>query len=290
MKQIPRPGSRGDEGAPYQAQKYSPLTEYSLSAHFGQHLTYHQDAEPAFDLNQFCHADTDYESRTNTTDPASCAVPGDGADSSRIVSQPPQEYPPPPNDDLFSRGIENKAEASSSHCAIQPHMFPYSYNSKLPHLSDMSGNSAHMPKSPYCARSLPRPTKNSGSNYRPYQRLFDSTEKASQYRKAATRFDRKSYRTPDTADTIAEVQRDRMHNVERIYNAMTRGDAARDNENSIAMKRWVKNAYYKPELVEAYAHKVLDCLLLQTTEGFRGWVGDICPQCCRWDRLLMFFF
>jgi hypothetical protein len=52
---------------------------------------------------------------------------------------------------------------------------------------------------------------------------------------------------------------------------MTRGDKARDNEKSIAMKRWVHGAYYKSHLVEAHCHKVFDCLLEQARLGYRGW-------------------
>jgi hypothetical protein len=52
---------------------------------------------------------------------------------------------------------------------------------------------------------------------------------------------------------------------------MTRGDKARDNEKSIAMKRWVHGAYYKSHLVEAHCHKVFDCLLEQAKLGYRGW-------------------
>jgi hypothetical protein len=62
--------------------------------------------------------------------------------------------------------------------------------------------------------------------------------------------------------------------VERIYNAMTSGEAAKDNRGSIAMKRWVLDAHYPPDLVEAYAHKLFDCLLAQAKEGFRGWVHN----------------
>jgi hypothetical protein len=60
----------------------------------------------------------------------------------------------------------------------------------------------------------------------------------------------------------------------RIYNAMTSGESAKDNRGSIAMKRWVLDAHYPPDLVEAYAHKLFDCLLLQAKEGFRGWVHN----------------
>ncbi|KAF2451486.1 hypothetical protein P171DRAFT_348244, partial [Karstenula rhodostoma CBS 690.94] len=121
---------------------------------------------------------------------------------------------------------------------------------------------------------MPQAGKSSSTKYGPYKARFDSSESASKHRKEATRFDRKPYRPPDTDYTIAEVERDRLYHVKRVYNAMTCGDAARDNKGSIAMKRWVHGAYYDSGLVEAYAHKVLDCLLLQAKEGFRGWVHN----------------
>ena len=52
---------------------------------------------------------------------------------------------------------------------------------------------------------------------------------------------------------------------------MIRGDRAEDNHRSIAMKRWVDCAHYQPDVVEAFAHKVFDCLLAQVKKGFRGW-------------------
>jgi hypothetical protein len=52
---------------------------------------------------------------------------------------------------------------------------------------------------------------------------------------------------------------------------MIRGDRAEDNPKSIAMKRWVTCAHYQPDVVEAFAHKVFDCLLTQVRKGFRGW-------------------
>ncbi|OSS44065.1 hypothetical protein B5807_11189 [Epicoccum nigrum] len=52
---------------------------------------------------------------------------------------------------------------------------------------------------------------------------------------------------------------------------MVRGDRAEDNPGSIAMKRWVTCAHYQPDVIEAFAHKVFDCLLAQVKEGFRGW-------------------
>ena len=87
----------------------------------------------------------------------------------------------------------------------------------------------------------------------------------------STRFGRQPYISPEEDDTIGEVERDRTLNVGRIYDAMICGDRAQDNPGSIAMKRWVTGAHYKSDLVEAFAHKVFDCLLVQVKEGFRGW-------------------
>ncbi|KAH7333795.1 hypothetical protein BKA66DRAFT_577553 [Pyrenochaeta sp. MPI-SDFR-AT-0127] len=52
---------------------------------------------------------------------------------------------------------------------------------------------------------------------------------------------------------------------------MVRIDKARDNYKSVAMKRWTREPHYPSDLVEAYAHKVFDCLLEQAKDGFRGW-------------------
>ncbi|KAJ4355354.1 hypothetical protein N0V95_003029 [Ascochyta clinopodiicola] len=87
----------------------------------------------------------------------------------------------------------------------------------------------------------------------------------------STRFGRQPYIPPEDDPSIREIEDDRHYQVGRIYNAMTRGDRARDNTNSIAMKRWVNAAHYKSDLVEAFSHKLFDCLLVQVKEGFRGW-------------------
>lgn len=86
-----------------------------------------------------------------------------------------------------------------------------------------------------------------------------------------TRFGRQPYIHPEDDPTIIEIEKNRGQEVGRIYDAMTRADRARDNVNSIAMKRWVNCAHYKTDLVEAFAHKVFDCLIVQVREGFRGW-------------------
>jgi hypothetical protein len=112
------------------------------------------------------------------------------------------------------------------------------------------------------------------TKYDPFQNLFHTSDHARDHRRRATRFDRMPYCDPESDHTIADIESNRLHHVMRIYNAMTSGESAKDNRGSIAMKRWVLDAHYPPDLVEAYAHKVFDCLLAQVKEGFRGWVHN----------------
>ena len=83
------------------------------------------------------------------------------------------------------------------------------------------------------------------------------------------RFGRHAYLKKDPS--IADIEADRHLHVGRIYNAMVRGDIAGDNPKSVAMKRWVREPHYPSDLVEAFAHKVFDCVLEQAKDGFRGW-------------------
>ncbi|KAH7394860.1 hypothetical protein DE146DRAFT_584935, partial [Phaeosphaeria sp. MPI-PUGE-AT-0046c] len=112
------------------------------------------------------------------------------------------------------------------------------------------------------------------SKYDPFQHRFHGPKEARDHRRRGTRFDRQPYYPPESDHTIADIEQNRAMNVMRIYNAMTSGESARDNPGSIAMKRWVNDAHYPADLVEAYAHKVFDCLLDQAKEGFRGWVHN----------------
>jgi hypothetical protein len=109
------------------------------------------------------------------------------------------------------------------------------------------------------------------TRYRPYSQLFNSSEDAKRHRHVDTRFNREPYIPQSQDSTIVSIEAERGHHVQRIYNAMTSGNSARDNTGSIAMKRWVHAAHYPANLVEAYAHKVFDCLLAQAKDGFRGW-------------------
>ncbi|KAF2659133.1 hypothetical protein K491DRAFT_591715, partial [Lophiostoma macrostomum CBS 122681] len=110
--------------------------------------------------------------------------------------------------------------------------------------------------------------------YASFSGAFRDQASASRYRKAATRFNRQPYRSPQSDFSIQELINNRQNHVKRIYDAMIRPDAAKDNGNSIAMRRWVHQAFYSSELVEAFAHKVFDSLIEQANEGFRGWAHN----------------
>lgn len=271
MNDAPPGSGRGEDDAPYLALHYSPSTEIPHLTSYEHSSSVYPDTDSKFDLNDYCYADADYEPSAKHPGPTSCAAPKDSSDASRSISQIPQQYALPSCEIGFPRDTKDHDRTSGANYAIQSHMVLSPYKPQLSHYAevldyDHMANSTHQPSSTDQSKHDPN------SKYGPYTGQFSSTESASQYRKQATRFSRKPYRPPDTDETIAEVERDRVYHVERIYNAMTRGDAARDNKGSIAMKRWVHGAYYKAELVEAYSHKVLDCLLLQAKEGFRGWV------------------
>ena len=112
------------------------------------------------------------------------------------------------------------------------------------------------------------------SQYTPFQGLFTNSESARNFRKEALRFDRKPHRPPDSDPTIWKIEAERQNHVKDIYDAMIRSDVAKDNPKSNAMRRWVEEPFYDPAVVEAYAHRILDCLLDQAKEGFRGWKHD----------------
>ncbi|KAL1605775.1 hypothetical protein SLS59_003579 [Nothophoma quercina] len=115
------------------------------------------------------------------------------------------------------------------------------------------------------------PAEARSTSYLPYRGLFDDSSAAREHRHFSTRFGRHPHIDPAEDATIKEVEDARKHHVGRIYDAMISGDRAQDNAGSIAVKRWVTGAHYKSDLVEAFAHKILDCLLVQVKEGFRGW-------------------
>jgi hypothetical protein len=121
------------------------------------------------------------------------------------------------------------------------------------------------------SRDSSAPPHMSSHHYGPFLGRFQTSADAKTYRREKMRFNRGPWRDPDSDPTIAETENNRNLHVERIYNAMICGDFARDNAKSTALKRWVHEPHYQSDLVEAYAHKVFDCLLEQVTKGFRGW-------------------
>ncbi|KAL5456290.1 hypothetical protein PMIN06_003955 [Paraphaeosphaeria minitans] len=264
--------SRGDEGAHYQHCRNPLVTRGIFQAHSEESASGYQHSENFFDLNEFCHADDDWEVHANTSDPTSYAVSNTGISPEKSISQAPQETFL--DDEVLPRSVEKYDEASSLGYREQAPVSRLSYNRQPVAHSVAPELSSHMYTTSYYTKHTPEPAPTSNTKYSPFKARFPTSESASKHRKEATRFDRQPYRPPDTDHTIAEIERDRLYHIERVYNAMTCGDGARDNKGSIAMKRWVHGAYYDSSLVEAYAHKVLDCLLLQANMGFRGWVHN----------------
>jgi hypothetical protein len=189
-----------------------------------------------------------------------------------------------PSDHELLRGITNYVGQSNSGSHVggdqvkYPSPTPFSYTASQHSALPAGVSPASMQSSPQFsteyAAAPDDATPERQTKYAPFQHRFRTSDKARDHRRRGTRFEREPYCNPNTDATIADIENNRHTHVNRIYNAMTSGEAAKDNRGSIAMKRWVLDAHYPPELVEAYAHKVLDCLLLQVKEGFRGWVHN----------------
>jgi hypothetical protein len=241
----------------------------AFSAYFDDALDSTQYLDP---LQQFLgsnvEADDAQANTSNQYDTASSSF-----DGQRKTTQPQQS--PPQQSESVRRGIVSYAEPPRligagrtdqylSGAAASPystHRRSYSTTSQRSAFTPLPNPPAAMAESAE-ARTTP---------YSPYRCLFADTDAARAHRHMSTRFGRHPYIPPEEDDTIGSVERDRTLNVGRIYDAMICGDRAQDNPGSIAMKRWVTGAHYKSDLVEAFAHKVFDCLLVQVKEGFRGW-------------------
>jgi hypothetical protein len=175
----------------------------------------------------------------------------------------------PHSDNNLLRGVDNYVELTSPSCRNDQvsrkdlHAYSTHHRSTFmehPSLAPMP-SIGHISMSPQAA----------GQHYEPFRRRFNNSGDAKEYRHTRMRFNREPWRDPANDPTIEMVERDRDINVERIYNAMICGDHARDNPKSTARKRWIEEPHYQSDLVEAYAHKVFDCLLEQVRKGFRGW-------------------
>jgi len=100
------------------------------------------------------------------------------------------------------------------------------------------------------------PVKGEHIGYPPYLGKFSTSEDARNFRKTAAHAERKPYKHPASDPTIEQLKSRRLENVKLLYEAMTRTDAAKDNAGSLAMKRWVLNPHYEPDIIEAYCHKI----------------------------------
>ncbi|OAL45370.1 hypothetical protein IQ07DRAFT_662265 [Pyrenochaeta sp. DS3sAY3a] len=105
--------------------------------------------------------------------------------------------------------------------------------------------------------------------YQQFKGLFTTSSQAKQYRQQ--QMSNRPYQDPMLDPTLAPIENNRAAVVQQIYNAMISAHMARDNQGSVAMRRWVSSAYYDSSLVESYAHKIYDCLIDQVKFGYRGW-------------------
>jgi hypothetical protein len=217
-------------------------------------------------------------------------VPNISTDAERTYAHDPQPTISPTafhdrnkNDSAFIRSIETHRErvqndfqsreekgCYDSHATKPDHM--HNITSLLSHDFVQSVTAASM-FSQFPSTKNP-PDRAGKALWIPFQGLFTSSESARSFRKGALRFDRQPYRPPESDPTIFLIEQSRDLHARRIYEAMIRSDAAKDNPKSNAMRRWVEEPFYDSSLVEAYAHRILDALLDQAKEGFRGWKHD----------------
>ncbi|KAI4941328.1 hypothetical protein J4E91_010773 [Alternaria rosae] len=210
----------------------------------------------ANDFTQFYMSNTGFDAATTASH-----NPRSAMQTSRFV---------PHSDNNHLRGVNSYVDLTSPSCRNEELMrkepaHAYSIHQRSiskegPSLAPMP-STEHISMAPQAASQL----------YEPFRGLFNDSEHAKEYRHTKMRFNREPWRDPATDPTIDMVERNRDHNVARIYNAMVCGDLARDNPKSTARKRWIEEPHYQSDLVEAYAHKVFDCLLEQVRKGFRGW-------------------
>lgn len=195
------------------------------------------------------------------------------------------------SDHVILRGIQECAEATSprksgSEASRRETAFlpeaSYAYKMPRPRRSesDASGSTAppHMQSFPHFSIDQNAPQDDQvpqrKTKYPAYASRYADDIEARNYRRKALRFDRQPYKVPEEDPTIVDIESNRNFHVMRIYNAMTSCEFAKDNPGSPATKRWVNEAHYDPKLVEAYAHKVFDCMLQQVRFGFRGWIHN----------------
>ncbi|KAG9194500.1 hypothetical protein G6011_04535 [Alternaria panax] len=212
----------------------------------------------------------------NANDFGQSHMPNIGFGAEGIASHDPRtsmqttRYTHSDNNLDLPRSAENSAELASPSCRkgeVRRENLPHAYMVEHRSISAEVPSLAPMPLS----RNSSAPPQVAGQHYEPFRGYFQNSKEAKEYRRNKMRFNREPWREPADDPTIEAVERGRNLNVERIYNAMVCGDHARDNTGSTALKRWVEEPHYQSDLVEAYAHKVFDCLIEQVKKGFRGW-------------------
>jgi hypothetical protein len=272
--------------AEYRAQDYS-TEQYSAST--AQASVYAECFEDALgsteDLNslqQYLGSLAEPNPQANTSNQS--RVVSTSVDTQRNRSQVQQvfgsaEQSQSQYNDGVSHGVTNlvghpgpvraSCENRSAHQHFMNPAAASPYNTRHISYSATSQRSTVTPM-PNPPAALTEPSEVHLTPYAPYCGLFLDSNAARDHRHLSTRFGRQPYIDPEDDSSIAEVESNRSYQVGRIYKAMIRGDRAQDNPGSMALKRWVECAHYKPDLVEAFAHKVFDCLLVQVKEGFRG--------------------
>ncbi|KAI4677086.1 uncharacterized protein J4E88_006893 [Alternaria novae-zelandiae] len=210
----------------------------------------------ANDFSQSYMSDTGFEAATTVSRDPRIAM-----QTSRFV---------PHSDNNHLRGVHSYVDLTSPSCRDSELMSKGPAHAYSIHQRSISREGPSLAPMPSTERSSMAPQA-AHQLYEPFRGLFNDSGHAKEYRQNKMRFNREPWRDPATDPTIEMVERDRDRNVERIYNAMVSGDHARDNPKSTARKRWIEEPHYQSDLVEAYAHKVFDCLLEQVRKGFRGW-------------------
>lgn len=200
----------------------------------------------------------------NEGGPGHCNFPNIGTGSEPELRQQPGSSLVIENEASFIRGTEKHTEGAASHAQTLSRgtvgaVPRYNY-SHAPNFTFDGSRSPSLPLSQFTGNTMDSAAQDvkgaAPTMFAPFEGKFPDSQSAKEFRKIQTRGKRLPYRPPASDSTITEIENNRPYHVERIYNAMTRGDKARDNERSIAMKRWVHGAYYKSHLVEAHCHKV----------------------------------
>ncbi|KAF1841252.1 uncharacterized protein K460DRAFT_294354 [Cucurbitaria berberidis CBS 394.84] len=286
MKPSPRQAEPSLRQSKYYIQDIPPGRPYTSSNLESNHNTYFEDAihtrrEPET-LHEYGAAFNQRYGDAN--DFSQCHMPNMSLNPETFSHDPHSSEAAPRfaarNDNKHLRGVEKYAELPSPNIQNRERGRGEGYLSEQgSHLNNMHRRSISLTSPaikpmqlltyPSSRHSSAPPQAAGQSSFAPFGHHFNTSEDAKRHRHITMRFDRHAYDENDESITLVEANRQR--HVERIYNAMTRGDLARDNVGSTAMKRWTREPHYASDLVEAYAHKVFDCLLEQAKEGFRGW-------------------